>query len=73
LAEIQALICSKCVIFIQKLPKAGDSALQNRGVARLSCALGQKILLRSPSTKLTEFELKNRRKSAEEGKAEHLL
>jgi len=29
------------------------------GVARVPCALGQEIFLRPPSTKLTEFELKN--------------
>jgi len=43
------------------------------GVARVPCALGQEIFLRPPSTKLTEFELKSRCKSAEEAKAEHLL
>jgi len=42
------------------------------GVARVPCALGQEIFLRPPSTKVTEFELKNRCKSAEEAKAEHL-
>jgi len=36
------------------------------GVAWVPCALGQEIFLRPPSTKLTKFELKNKRKSAEE-------
>jgi len=40
------------------------------GVARVPCALGQEIFLRPLLTKLTKFELKNRYKSAEEGKAE---
>jgi len=43
------------------------------GVARVLCALEQEIFLRPPSTKLTEFELKNWCKSAEEAKAEYLL
>jgi len=43
------------------------------GVARVSCALGQEIFLRPPSTKLTEFEFKNGCKSTEEAKAEYLL
>jgi len=42
------------------------------GVVRLPCALGQEIFLRSPSTKFTEFELKNKCKSAEEAKKEYL-
>jgi len=43
------------------------------GVARVPCALGQEIFLCSPSTKLTEFELKNRCKNVKEAKAKHLL
>jgi len=43
------------------------------GGARAPCALGQEIFLRPPSTKLTEFEVKNMCKSAEEAKTEHLL
>jgi len=43
------------------------------GVTRVHRALGQEIFLRPPSTKLTEFELKNRCKSVEEAKAENLL
>jgi len=43
------------------------------GVARVPCALGQEIFLRPPSTKIIEFELKNRCESAEEAKAEYLL
>jgi len=42
------------------------------GVARVPCALGQKYFC-ALSTKTTEFEVKNRRKSAEESKTEHLL
>jgi len=45
------------------------------GVARVPCALGQEIFLRPLLplfTKLTEFELKNSCKSAEEAKVEHL-
>jgi len=42
------------------------------GVARVLCSLGQIIFLRPSSTKLTEFELKHRFKSAEEAKAKHL-
>jgi len=45
--------------------------MQYSSVARVLCALGQEIFLRPSSTKLTEFELKNRCKSAEEAKAEH--
>jgi len=37
------------------------------------CAMGQGIILRPMSTKTTEFEVKNRRKSAKEAKKEHLL
>jgi len=47
--------------------------MSGSGVARVPCALGQEIFLRPPSTKLTEFELKNKCKSAKEAKAEHLL
>jgi len=43
------------------------------GVAREPCALGQEIFLRPLSTKTTEFEVKNRCKSVEEAKTEHLL
>jgi len=42
------------------------------GVARVPCALGQETFLRPPLTKTAEFEVKNRCKSAEEAKAEHL-
>jgi len=42
------------------------------GVAKVPCALGQKIFLRLPPTEIAEFEMKNRCKSAEEAKAEHL-
>jgi len=48
-------------------------AIVGSGVARVPCALGQKIFLRPPSTKFTEFKLKNRCKNVEEAKAEHLL
>jgi len=41
------------------------------GVARVPCALGQEIFLRFLSTKTTEFEVKNKCKSAEEAKTEH--
>jgi len=37
------------------------------------CAQGQELFLRPPSTKLTEFELKNRCKNAEEAKAKQML
>jgi len=51
-----------------------DAHLVTSGVASVPCALGQEIFLRRfPSTKLTEFELINRCKSAGEAKAEHLL
>jgi len=43
------------------------------GVARVPCFLGQEIFLRPQSTKTTEIEVENRRKSAEEAKIEHLL
>jgi len=43
------------------------------GAARIPCALGQGIILRPLSTKSTEFEMKNRCKSAEEAKTEYLL
>jgi len=43
------------------------------GVARVPCALEQEMFLRPLSTKTTEFEMKNRYKSAKEAKAEHLL
>jgi len=43
------------------------------GVARVPCALGQETFLRPPSTKTAEFEVKNRYKSTEVAKAEHLL
>jgi len=36
------------------------------GVARVPCALGQEIFLRSLPTNSTEFEVKNRCKSVEE-------
>jgi len=42
-----------------------EAAAERSGVARVRCALGQEILLRHLSTKTTEFEVKNRRKSAE--------
>jgi len=58
-------------------PAAGapppDTSVVTSGVARVPCALGQEIFLRLPSTKLSEFELKNRCKNAEEVKVEHLL
>jgi len=38
------------------------------GLAKVSCALGQEIFLRPPSTNVTEFEVKNRCKSAEKQK-----
>jgi len=41
-------------------------------VARVPCALGQNIFV-PPPIKTAEFEVKNRCKSAEEAKAEHLL
>jgi len=41
------------------------------GVAGVPCVLGQEIFLRLPSTETTEFEVKNRCKSAEEANAEH--
>jgi len=43
------------------------------GLARIPYALGQEIFLRPPTAKLTELELKNSLKSAEEAKAEQLL
>jgi len=43
------------------------------GVARVPCALGQEIFLHPLSTKTTEFEVKNKCKSAEKAKTEHLL
>jgi len=45
----------------------------SNGVAGVPCALGQEIFLHPPSTKLTEFELKNWCKSAKKAKAEYLL
>jgi len=51
----------------------GDTVLLISGVARVLCALGQEIFLRPTSTELAKFELKNRCKSAEEAKADHLL
>jgi len=47
--------------------------IRNSGIARVLCALGQGTIFRSLSTKTTEFELKNRCKSAEEANTEHLL
>jgi len=42
------------------LPKyLNNETSQLSGVARVTCALGQEIFLRPPSTKLTEFEVKN--------------
>jgi len=41
------------------------------GAARVPCALAQEIFLCPLSTKLTEFEQKDRCKSAEEAKAKH--
>jgi len=38
------------------------------GVARVSCALGQEILLLPRSTKTTEFEVKNSCKNLEDAK-----
>jgi len=60
---------------IQLLGSRG-SALRKRmerriGVARVPCALGQEIFLRLLSTKITEFEVKNRCKSVKEAKTEH--
>jgi len=43
------------------------------GVARVPCALGQEIFLRPLPTKTTEFDVKNRCKSEDEAKTEHLL
>jgi len=48
------------------------NARTDSGVARLLCALAQEIFLRPLSTKITEFEVKNRCKSAEEANVEHL-
>jgi len=42
-----------------------EAANLSSGVPRVPCALRQEIFLRLPSTKLTEFELKNRCKSTE--------
>jgi len=42
-------------------------------VARVPCALGQKYCCIPAPTKAAEFEVKNRRKSAEEAIAKHLL
>jgi len=47
--------------------------MMSSGVARVPCALGQETFFRPPLTKTTEFEVKNRCKSAKEAKAEHLL
>jgi len=51
----------------------GGHGLPASGIAKVPCALGVEIFFHPPSTKLTEFELKNRCKSEEEAKAEHLL
>jgi len=42
-------------------------------MVRVPGDLGKEIFLRLPSTKSTEFEVKNRRKNAIEANAEHLL
>jgi len=54
-------------------PPNGTLGLAASGVARVPCALGQGVILLPLSTKTTEFEVKNRCKSAEEEKTEHLL
>jgi len=41
------------------------------GIAGILCARGQEILLHTLSNKNSEFEVKNRRKSVEEAKAQH--
>jgi len=45
--------------------------MEGSGVARVPCALGQEIFLRSLLTKSTEFKVKNRHKIADETKTEH--
>jgi len=42
------------------LKQIKSESYEASGVARVPCTLGQEIFLRPPSTKLTEFELKNR-------------
>jgi len=58
--------------FRERIKQWPDSATlagrQSIGVARVSCALGQEIFLHPPSTKTTEFEVKNRCKKAEKQK-----
>jgi len=59
------------------MPKGGSATfrqwLRHFSVARVPSALGQEIFLRSPSTKTTEYEVKNRCKRTKEAKVEHLL
>jgi len=55
------------------LPKIFQIFALTSSAARVPCARGQKLLLLPTLTKAAEFELKNRRKSAEEAKAKHLL
>jgi len=68
-------VCPNTFKFARISSKRGREAVvpPSSGIARVPCALEQEIFLRPSSTKLTEFELKDRCKSAEEVKAEHLL
>jgi len=61
------------VLFFNNILKIAASDRRS-SVDRKPCALGQQIFLRLPPpllTRTTEFEVKNRCKSAEEAKAEH--
>jgi len=49
-----------------------SNSISGIGSYRISCARGKSIFALLP-TKTAEFEVKNRRKSAEEAKAERLL
>jgi len=46
---------------------------KHNGIARLICVLRQEMFLHSRSSKIAEFEVKNKRSSAKEANANHLL
>jgi len=71
---------SSTYILIRIIVYKGGVASGDWGNCLISCVArvyslrpGQEIFLRPPSTKTTEFEVKNKCKSAEEAKTEHLL
>jgi len=66
-------ILIQSVFFCFVLLAFSNSTHGSSGVARIPCALGQDIFLRPLSIKTTEFEVKNRCKSAEEAKPEQIF